>query len=495
MQDTFGDLLRQQIKDSGYTIYQIAQKADINRTTLQKTLTNDRLFSPDILSKLLEFLKLTPEAYNKLTTSYTIAQIGAPTYYRRLYVKELISSLKLMDQSTCIAFTANKQTSPFQLPLEETQLISGQYSVLFLLKTLFEHEIYTEDLPFIYLYGLTEKSTLNLIFTLTNLNKSTLNIKHFVHFITNPDSEENCNFNLQLLADLLPFSLSSTANYEVFYTYITSDTTHSSAQVFPYYIILHNYVILLSQDIETATICQKDDFVNYYLEQFLSSITTAYVLIKPRPDPNQFLQHIMAIDQETTHAYCIQYQPCFFGLIDDNWIEALVKPNIPHRKEFCAMVSARVHQFRSIPAYSFFFKPSGLKTFAEKGIIAEFPLALSRTLTLEERYSLLDVLYHYCESASHTIRAINESKFALSSFIYVSIHGKKDIMFTGIDPLSKNLHYTFISECSLYDAFLDYFTSLTEADYVYTLEETLNLIAHYRDTLMPAASDEVYISK
>ena len=56
---SFGKMLRGFIENSGYTIYGIAQKANINRTTLQKLLSDERKPTADQVRKLRPFLKLT----------------------------------------------------------------------------------------------------------------------------------------------------------------------------------------------------------------------------------------------------------------------------------------------------------------------------------------------------------------------------------------------------------------------------------------------------
>ena len=91
--NSFGDLLRIFIEKSGYTNYKIAQKASVNRTTLQKILSGERKPSDVTYNKILPFLKLTPLEKAQLSEAFEISQIGNDIFERRTYVRKLLEKI------------------------------------------------------------------------------------------------------------------------------------------------------------------------------------------------------------------------------------------------------------------------------------------------------------------------------------------------------------------------------------------------------------------
>ena len=57
---SLGNLLRKYISENGLTIYKAASLAGVNRTTLQKVLSDERNASEELIQKLLSVLKLSP---------------------------------------------------------------------------------------------------------------------------------------------------------------------------------------------------------------------------------------------------------------------------------------------------------------------------------------------------------------------------------------------------------------------------------------------------
>ncbi len=93
---TFGELLREHIEKSGFTIYQFARVSGINRVNIQRYLADQRFPSPDIFETLLSHLQLQPLERQDLESSYEMSRIGKPLYFQRLAVKDLMESLSLV---------------------------------------------------------------------------------------------------------------------------------------------------------------------------------------------------------------------------------------------------------------------------------------------------------------------------------------------------------------------------------------------------------------
>lgn len=96
---TFGELLREHIEKSGFTIYQFARVSGVNRVSIQRYLAGQRFPSPDVFETLRSCLQLQPLERQELDTSYEMSRIGKPLYFQRLAAKELIESITLVCDS------------------------------------------------------------------------------------------------------------------------------------------------------------------------------------------------------------------------------------------------------------------------------------------------------------------------------------------------------------------------------------------------------------
>ena len=92
---SLGNLLRKYISENGLTIYKAASLAGVNRTTLQKVLSDERNASEELIQKLLSVLKLSPAEKAELKELFAIQLMGEDIYLQRQYIKKSIESIYL----------------------------------------------------------------------------------------------------------------------------------------------------------------------------------------------------------------------------------------------------------------------------------------------------------------------------------------------------------------------------------------------------------------
>lgn len=96
---TLGTALRHAIEQSGYSIYRAAHKSGINRTTLQKILSDDRPVSEEQLSQILSVLKLSPAEEADILRIFEISRSGEMLYSVRQLIRQLFAAF--FDMDTC----------------------------------------------------------------------------------------------------------------------------------------------------------------------------------------------------------------------------------------------------------------------------------------------------------------------------------------------------------------------------------------------------------
>ena len=88
-----GDKLKYHIEESGLTVYMLSKLSGVNRTSIVRTLSSNRLPERENIEKLLPYLRLTPSEKEEIIQSYEIMSCGENVYYRREYVLKIITTL------------------------------------------------------------------------------------------------------------------------------------------------------------------------------------------------------------------------------------------------------------------------------------------------------------------------------------------------------------------------------------------------------------------
>lgn len=89
----FGDKLRLYIGKSGESVYQLAKRSGVERTSIHKAMSGSRILNQDGFDRLIELLKLTPAEKQDLADSYEIAKQGEDVYHRRRKIAAMLNSL------------------------------------------------------------------------------------------------------------------------------------------------------------------------------------------------------------------------------------------------------------------------------------------------------------------------------------------------------------------------------------------------------------------
>jgi len=93
---TFAELLEQHIRENGYTNYEVAKAAKINRVNLQRYLSGVRVPSPDIFEAISSAIPMNREERDEFREAYDLAADGKDTYYLRKFIREMLE--KVTDQ-------------------------------------------------------------------------------------------------------------------------------------------------------------------------------------------------------------------------------------------------------------------------------------------------------------------------------------------------------------------------------------------------------------
>lgn len=471
----FSSLLKEYTILSGKTIYQLAKESGINRTSLQKSISENRVLSKELFLKLLPYLKLTIAEKEKLKEAYEIINCGETTYVRRRNIKNLIESIVSSYESVKYALKA-EYSSIVDFTLPDTKLYSGAQNIQLLLKSLICKQIsqnFSSDLYIFMPYG-TE--IINQIFT--EIHQKDFNKITVTQLISFPKSNSNLDedINLSLFSNILPYVLIKDFPYKIHVFYHNQLPEPDFSSYFPNFILFSDSLLQLTSNLDTAWLEQDSNIVSHYKERFECQIEHTPPLTRYYANHLELLHHYAEIEANISSLSWIEFQPCFLLFCSPALTDAVLYPEIPCRDQICSLMEKRFQQFQTIDNLIGIFNKHSLFHFVETGILYNIPPDIARPFTPEERFLLLNQLYQACDSGRQTIRAINPLSFPVSKHMSLSVHDNQFMTILIFDPDTNTYRITELTETTLIDSFSDFMDYLPDSCWVYNKEESLSMI-------------------
>ena len=213
--------LRWYIEESGYTVYQLAKLTGVDRTSIQKTLSGQRLISEESMMRILKYLHLTTREREELLRYYEISKVGDNIYFRREYIRSIIEGIALVRQVGSQEIDIHGEVRMLSGLDQENQLFAGEYAVINLLRVLIEDEVFNQEKPELGIYIPLKEEFLNHIFPLYQLDGQSifkkLSVTQLLRLTKTVDKPEDSHYNLRILNMILPYSLAAGAGYKVYY--------------------------------------------------------------------------------------------------------------------------------------------------------------------------------------------------------------------------------------------------------------------------------------
>ncbi|MBO6047539.1 MAG: hypothetical protein J6P61_07365 [Erysipelotrichaceae bacterium] len=460
----FSDLCRDYIKISRTNVYQIAKKSNLDRTMLQKMINGSRLPSEEFFTKFLTYLSINKDEQQNLIKLYQIERIGRPIYERRLAIQNMLNSFEFKRREILSDQQASIITGTFVMN-EKVEEIENDTDVYHALQMVIKYEYDYEDEIRVYFNSFERSRNVHhaLIRSLKKTGKSG-NVSQFITFSRFNNANDSDIKNIDNLGQLLPFIFTYNDYCQVYYTY--DDATHLTQRLWPFFLVTHNHVLLLSNEQTRGILIHDRNVASLYAREIDQLKSKNRILTDVSRDDKKSLQTFN--DFARTHRLLLSYEtiPCISDLVMPMYER--VKDDYPvlaNYLEGASDVYANVspHDYISIQGLS------GMKDFIEKGVLPELFGDISPTFTPEER---LEMLRHYLSIIDkfddyHVCRL---GVIGSASGLAVELYENDVIVMTSMkkDP---PLRFVFFQEPIIYQEFYDYFTSLIDQEHVYTNEE------------------------
>lgn len=480
-------LLRYYIERSGYTIYGIAKIANVNRSTLQKVLTENRKPSGELIEKLIPYLKLSPDEKDDLREITEILNVGEDIFYQRQFIKKLLEHTADILLGRVISFIDAAEKSPsLYVGYKNTQFFHGNYTVENLLNMLLIHtarkgcsEIRTNIPGHSELFSNVLKHIIYYCPDYRNLR-----VCHFILFHKNIREEKLTIDNLKIFYNIIPFIITSDFLYEVNYYYDSgAPIVKDALTAFPYFVIEKEWGVILSEDCNSAVFIKSEQILEYLNNLYESFLSRTEPLATICTQPEDILPTLLDLNQDEPRLFVLENQPCFTAFLTDELIWKCARKEIPAYKSVVPALCLRSRQLQNLTSHISIFSKSGLQQFVETGYISDLTPEYACPLDIKDRYYLLKCLYQAIEEDTMAGYMVNPLNFHISEdFSYLMVPNK-GLIFFGYNQERRNYHYVLLKEATLLEAFYDFSLYITNSAYVYSKEDTLDCLKQYMETL------------
>lgn len=473
----FSEKLKILIEESGLKIYQLAKNAELDRTTIQRSITGERLPSLNFVEKLSDYLRLSPDERIELFDFYSISKIGEKVYAGRKYIKEIIEriatihtvekSIKDAKNSLCFTNRLNELNSVF----------TGQYIVNNIIREVLEDETSNNPLPEVSIFVPFNYSFLfDLLYQLYLTTNGKIIIKNIIRLNKNPNTFHNSNYNLEILSYVMPFSFSAGNGYKAYYYYDNFDASNDIALLMPYYIITKKRLITISSDFKTAVLYNNESIINLYNEKF----KIAVVKSKPLTTQHFYCNDLLLAYLESYKnlgqvSHVMEPQPCLAWYYTNELIRTHLRKDLDNRETILELLYNLYGTYINLKSRPMsIFSIQGLSNFTTTGILADLPIQFAIPFTINERVMLLKKLKDDMINDNYQVFATNPIKFTIPA-ITIQLCKTNGLDFFATDN-NGSISSSFIEEKSISESFYDFFESLPESGLVYSKLETIKII-------------------
>lgn len=468
-QKKFNELLRELIEQSDFTIYALSKQSGVNRTTIQKALSGDRILSIEQLNALVPFLHLTLYEKETLYKVHQIEQMGISTYLRCEAIKNLAENIQIETKSEyTYHFDENIHPSKLKLPYS----CQKPYPILNLIYHLVGDISHTQEMPYVYLFCPFDHVFVSDVLAIFQKREfSNLKITHVIPFVKGGKTNEFSSFsNVEMLSFLLPFIFHNYTDYCAYYYY--EESLLSKVQIpFPYYLITNNHVLLISGDYDTALLLDAK-MHDYYQKSFLTLIQESKTLLQHTSSSFTLPQVYPATSPQENY-YFLDYQPCILLCMDKELPERIIYDSCFQKKVFVSNLVEQHFYLKRFKETLTAFSKQGLSKFCQEGEIIGYPREVCRPFTPQERRIILEEILQLNNQGTKQFLVIDEHHFhPCEEFSFFS--NGLEAFFSFSDGTTKKI--CTIRETTITLAIKEFMEHAVEQHFFYSLKESNMII-------------------
>lgn len=461
----FSEMCKALIQRSGMSIYKIAKNSGLERTALNRMINGKRLLNRSDFEKFCDTVRMGRWDREKLYELYLIEKVGKKEYENRKYI---LSVLKYIDSLKCrkadtglnlqemeFPVVLGNQDCPdnlWQLPFGKSvsdSCVEGALEVKALLRNVM-HRVFQRDEMTVYTnIPASYKDFFENIEYLYTIYQKKISVYHYFLLHSSPTNYHNCNYNLEILQNVLPWVFSNHQEYYPYYTYSNSMLEDMTNTVMPYFLVTENYVIQIASDMDSAILHTEPQIIRLYHERIQRECQgNMHNLLCGMCDVADTPWKCMECREKMGRlTHCLAPVPC---------------PAVPFSEHMELSEGCR-----------YIYSAQGLCSFCDTGQIKGCADMLPEPLSPQQRLEVLSRLADEARTETTFLHITRKEMPPLQNTrLELYKHGLLITLFHGKDCLRT----VSITESSICESFRDFLDSMEEMKLVEDREETLDVL-------------------
>lgn len=478
----FSEYLQKFMKTNSISMMDLSIETDIDRTVIYRYVKGTRIPSDiDVVVRIADALQMTVSEKGYLLKEYDKLILGEPMVYSYQYIQKLLHNLSQLDD------TSNVVDSQWQIKREPKT-----NDTLIELKSKEEIVTYIMEL---FRYIAESENTEKILLVMQPIYEE---IQQFLPQILKKESVEmeqiicmeqdtNQNYkNLDLLLGVLPICFSF-AGYEVFYYYDALKNHINNMTYFPNILIMQDFVVQFDYEMRYGIVVKNHIYVTTVRRHYgLMRKETRRLMVREK-NPKLIGDFLMRWDMKNCGIFFEHL--CMVFCLDRQILEDSINP-IQGKKEFIDVLLETRGEWKKekfikskymaddIVSYG---SRKGLKEFMDTGYIKEFPKALYRPLSYEERMLVLERMIILVKEKRIRYYFLSDKVELPEGIQFCWDECKKRIALSRI--MEDEILRVVIEEQSIYKTFRMYLKYLEKKKLIYDEKESLNyLIKIYKSS-------------
>ena len=465
----FSEYLRDLLQTRRLTVSALARLSGVERTSLSKVLTGQRVLPYGALDEVIYHLRLTPGEERKLRAYYDEQFEKEGLHQSRELVGKLFSDLAQLDFTTPV-FEESRLLLDLDGYAGARSIFSGAPNVQPLLRMVLSQELTRPDAWVELTVPPTDTFLGDELLRRYLDGRMGAEVRQIIAFDASGTAEDINLHNLECFCRVLPICLLSKRHYYPYYYYDDSIAARYT-DPFPYFLVTHSCVVCLSEDGGQAMLLRGADQVERYHRHFQTLLERCRPLIGYTVDPVEILESYDGCT-DGDGFYMVMDQPCFGRFYDEATIDRYLRPELPFHHRLREVARKRFGRLRTAEQFYTLFTRSGVERFCRSGSLDDFPVAFVAPFPPQVRWQLLAALAGHIRTGDITGRLLEPGTFPDYLSMTTSRHSGVGFFTTERFPLQDGFCSVQIKEPSLCRAFHDWLTHLPHSLQALGAEET-----------------------
>lgn len=468
----FSKKLSDYIEQSGYSVYQLAKEASIDRTTLQKTVKGQRLPSLDYMKDICKHLKISKAQEEELYSLYKAEKLGQNVIEAWAEIHQMIldiSELKNKSEESTIWDLHFDRQSIENPGWKKQQMLTSEIEIMRAVMLIVEQEILEEDKPEIYMdVSYASQYALSQLIQSEKDSGKPIICHQLAKLKRTDQSKDGLVSNFKILRQVLPNASAFHQKYDICYIYVSGSIKDQKYNLWPHYIVTHRHVFLCSEGHYHGVLLSDDSTAECYRQELKQLIRSYRPIFDYQGFSGDGICKYRQMNEYTESHIIYETFPCLALLVPEEMKEALKQDTSvgTYAKAFFEQADIPANQIVNI------FGMKGMKHFILTG---ELPGIFSHYIpgvSMETRKAMLANFYQHLKNQTREFYMINEEEFPVSDGFGIELYGKNKVAFC---TTSDDIPFGFImlDEPGICETFYSYMENLLDSKYLYSKEETI----------------------